>query len=152
MVQLYFLPKNMTMHGDRYIGVLKDHLLDMVTINGCTTIMKTLSYSKENYEMAVWKDVMEWPWNSPDLTWEQEDGMSHLIDSTSPETNKVKCELYLSQFFYIQYNPLRRNLWIKVCPWKIMQSNDGKIHYITYQNVVQYLSKRSYFYVHQQSW
>ena len=36
----YFLPKIVTMNGDRYIGVLKDHLLNIMTIHGSTTFMQ----------------------------------------------------------------------------------------------------------------
>ena len=34
---LYFLPKGQTMNASRYISVLDDHLLNFMSIHGCTT-------------------------------------------------------------------------------------------------------------------
>ena len=69
---LYFLPKNVTMNADRYIGVLEDHLLDMMTIHGCTTFMQDGAPCHTAKKVVKWLtdkniNIMEWPGNSPDL-------------------------------------------------------------------------------------
>ena len=69
---LYFLPKNVTMNGERYIGVLENHLLDMMTIHGCTIFMQDGAPCHTAKKVMKWLadkkiDVMEWPGNSPDL-------------------------------------------------------------------------------------
>jgi transposase len=71
---LYFLPKNTTMNGERYLKVLKHHLLPFMKIHKSTwflqdgapchtskLVMGKLKEMKKQFQ------VMDWPGNSPDL-------------------------------------------------------------------------------------
>jgi transposase len=71
---LYFLPKNTTMNGERYKNVLENHLLPFMRIHRSTwflqdsgpchkskLVMGKLKEMEEEYR------VMDWPRNSPDL-------------------------------------------------------------------------------------
>lgn len=69
---LFFLPRNVTMNGERYMSVLDDHLLSFYEIHGtsifmqdgapCHTSKKVLAFLKSKKVK-----VLEWPGNSPDL-------------------------------------------------------------------------------------
>ena len=69
---LYFLPKNLTMKGNNYNPVLKDHMLAFWKFHWCDFFMhngapahKLKSVSKFLTEYNI--KVLEWPGNSPDL-------------------------------------------------------------------------------------
>ncbi len=69
---IYFLPKNVTMNGDRYLEVLKDHLIPFMDSQGSTHFLQDgAPCHKSKKVMDFLKDkpfeVMDWPGNSPDL-------------------------------------------------------------------------------------
>ena len=51
---LYFLPKGQTMNASRYISVLDDHLLNFMSIHGCTT------FQHDSAPCHKAKSVMNW--------------------------------------------------------------------------------------------
>jgi transposase len=69
---LFFLPKNVTMNGERYQQVLEDHLLPFMAIHRCTHFLQDgapCHASKRIKQYLADKpfQVMDWPGNSPDL-------------------------------------------------------------------------------------
>ena len=69
---LYFLPKNTTMNGIRYIEVLEDHLLSFIKIHGTSIFQHDSAPCHKAKLVTSWLisknvDVLEWPGNSPDL-------------------------------------------------------------------------------------
>lgn len=69
---LYFLPKNQTMTGARYVSVLENHLAPFMRIHGCTWFLQDgAPCHKSKVVMEKLKDLdiktMDWPGNSPDL-------------------------------------------------------------------------------------
>lgn len=69
---IYFLPKNATMNGDRYIEVLQTHMLDFYEIGDCNFFMQDNAPCHKAKRVMKWLqnkkvDVLEWPGNSPDL-------------------------------------------------------------------------------------
>lgn len=69
---LYFLPKNVTMKGNNYIDVLRDHMLKFWDIHECDHFMHDGAPAHKSKEMKKFLydnniSVLEWPGNSPDL-------------------------------------------------------------------------------------
>ena len=69
---LYFLPKNVTMRGDKYLRVLDQHMLPFWDIHQCNHFMQDGAPAHRSKVVKKWlKDnhmpVLEWPGNSPDL-------------------------------------------------------------------------------------
>ena len=69
---LYFLPKGQTMNASRYISVLDDHLLNFMSIYGCTTFQQDLAPCHKAKSVMNWFHtknvrVLQWPGNSSDL-------------------------------------------------------------------------------------
>ena len=69
---LYFLPKGQTMNASRYISVLDDHLLNFLSIHGCTTFQHDSAPCHETKSVMNWfhtKNVtmLKWAGNSPHL-------------------------------------------------------------------------------------
>jgi transposase len=69
---LYFLPKNVTMNGERYKEVLENHLLPFMEIHRASHFLQDgapCHTSKKVKDFLKEKDVvvMDWPGNSPDL-------------------------------------------------------------------------------------
>lgn len=69
---LYFLPKNETMNGIKYIDVLEAHLLPFYRIHGCAFFQQDSAPCHTSKLVKKWLSdhsisVLEWPGNSPDL-------------------------------------------------------------------------------------
>jgi transposase len=69
---IFFLPRNVTMNGERYQEVLEDHLLPFMAIHRCTHFLQDgapchSSKRIKNYLSDKPFEVMDWPGNSPDL-------------------------------------------------------------------------------------
>ena len=69
---LYFVPKGQTMNASRYISVLNDHLLNFMSIHGCTTFQQDSAPCHKAKSVMNWFQtknvrVLKWPGNSPDL-------------------------------------------------------------------------------------
>jgi hypothetical protein len=69
---LFFLPKNVTMNGQRCQNVLEDHLLRFMELHGCTYFLQdgaTFVTSKRIKAFLAEQpfQVIYWPGNSPDL-------------------------------------------------------------------------------------
>ena len=69
---LYFMPKGKTMNASRYISVLNDHLLNFMSIHGCTTFQQDSAPCHKAKSVMNWFQtknvrVFKWPGNSPDL-------------------------------------------------------------------------------------
>ena len=69
---LYFVPKGHTMNASRYISVLNDHLLNFMSIHGCTTFQQDSAPCHKAKSVMNWFQtknvrVLKWPGNSPDL-------------------------------------------------------------------------------------
>lgn len=69
---LYFFPKNETMNGSKYIGVLEDHMLPFYQIHGCELFQQDSALCHTSKLVKKWLSdqsisVLEWPGNSPDL-------------------------------------------------------------------------------------
>ena len=69
---LYFLPKNVTMRGNNYLGVLDQHMLPFWEIHQCNHFMQDGTPAHKSKVVKTWlKDnhmpVLERPGNSHDL-------------------------------------------------------------------------------------
>lgn len=69
---LYFLPKNVTMNGERYQGVLENHLLPFMNIHEATHFLQDgapchASKRVKSFLQDKPFQVIDWPGNSPDL-------------------------------------------------------------------------------------
>ena len=69
---IYFLPKNVTMKGDNYIEVLREHLLRFYGIHGCDFFMHDGAPAHKSKVVKAFLDeqnieVLDCPGNSPDL-------------------------------------------------------------------------------------
>jgi transposase len=69
---LYFLPKNVTMNGERYQTVLEDHLLRFMELHGCTHFLQDGAPCHASKRIKAFLaeqpfQVIDWPGNSPDL-------------------------------------------------------------------------------------
>ena len=69
---LYFMPKGQTMNASRYISVLNDHLLNFMSIHGCTTFQQDSAPCHKAISVMNWFQtknvrVLKWPGNSPGL-------------------------------------------------------------------------------------
>ena len=69
---LYFLPKGVTMNGERYVSVLDDHLLTFMGLHGCKTFQQDSAPCHKAKVVMRWLEgkgveVLKWPGNSPDL-------------------------------------------------------------------------------------
>lgn len=69
---LYFLPKNVTMNGVRYVDVLESHLKNAYYIHECTHFMQDSAPCHKAKSVSTWLkkekiEVLQWPGNSPDL-------------------------------------------------------------------------------------
>jgi hypothetical protein len=69
---LFFLPKNTTMNGNRYIKVLEDHLCDLYNIHQCNFFMQDSAPCHKAKKVMKWLEdrdirILVWPGNSPDL-------------------------------------------------------------------------------------
>ena len=69
---LYFLPKNETMSGSKYIDVLETHLLPFYGIHRCSFFQQDSAPCHTSKLVKKWLSdqsisVLEWPGNSPDL-------------------------------------------------------------------------------------
>ena len=65
-------PKGQTMNASRYISVLNDHLLNFMSIHGCTTFQQDSAPCHKVKSVMNWFQtknvrVLKWPGNSPDL-------------------------------------------------------------------------------------
>jgi hypothetical protein len=70
-VDVYFLPKNVTMNAERYEDILEKHLQFMV-IHGATHLLqyRAQCHASNRIKAYIAKkpfEVADWPRNSPDL-------------------------------------------------------------------------------------
>lgn len=69
---LYFLPKNETMNGTRYLAILEEKLPVVMTIHETVTFMHDGAPCHRAKKVSKWLadnnfDILDWPGNSPDL-------------------------------------------------------------------------------------
>ena len=69
---LYYLPKGQTMNASWYISVLDDHLLNLMSIHGCTTFQQDPAPCHKAKSVMNWFHtknvrVLKWRGKSPDL-------------------------------------------------------------------------------------
>jgi transposase len=69
---LYFLPKNKTMNGERYKGVMEENLIPFMNYHRAKTFMQDgAPCHRSKKVMEVLKkekfSILDWPGNSPDL-------------------------------------------------------------------------------------
>ncbi len=69
---LYFLPQKLMMNGDRYLDVLKNHLLPFMEIHKATHFLQDGAYATKSKKIIYFLkenklQVIDWPGNSPDL-------------------------------------------------------------------------------------
>ena len=61
------MPKNVTMKGNNYVNVLKDHLIPFMDIHQCHTFMHDGAPPHKALKCRELLDILDWPGNSPDL-------------------------------------------------------------------------------------